>query len=268
MQLKNRAIDVSCYPRLITEEGDIIFSSKSNGLDVNVLPDGSIEGLTELSTEIIKKLNINSVDEIKYRNNFKDLNILTKKLNNEEVKIYSYFSSAIRNIATINRAAETTKEMIRQKTRHLLYAGVFSALEALLQDYLKYSVEKNDIVLKGIVLNENLTEFHKNNKMTIADLVKDNKTPRERVIEILNTLIYHNFHKTRSYYEAAFSITFPSIERLEKSVQIRHIVVHRNGIKKGEESPCELRLDEVRSLILDVQTFVIELLTQLTASKT
>ncbi|MGH1487486.1 MAG: hypothetical protein ACRBCI_14825 [Cellvibrionaceae bacterium] len=94
----------------VSEEGEVCWSSSANN-EIKHLPDGIIEGLTSSSLGIIKIYNLNSDDDIKFRNNSTELQSVAKYYTDDTLqRTIVIFIGTLWKINTLNKnCAKHTK---------------------------------------------------------------------------------------------------------------------------------------------------------------
>lgn len=251
------------YIPVLAEEGSIGFSGNSNSpCAVEILSEYRLKGIGDDSKSIIDKLDLNRLEEIQYRKNAEEITKFNSASSPVELhRVINRFHSGMHEIAGLNRSTTSLNSKRNLETLHrLLYANVITTMETFLSDYLVSSVNINKEVLRNLVKNHQ--ELNRR-KLTLEDLIVTDRSPSEMVIETLKRETFHNIKTAKVYYEAAFNIDFSPSDDIIFAVNIRHDIIHRSGKKVGDEHPINISSRQTHKLILDVQTFIISLLKNL-----
>lgn len=252
-------------PLVISEDGSIFLSSDgANKIQQN--PDGTITGLTESAQEIINKYNLNFGLEIEFRIKDKLLQSILKQTNKDDMASHpiTYFRSSLSQLAVLNRNSARLIKYTEGLFRRMIYSGAITAFETFFSDYIIRSCEENERVVFN--LGEHYGEF-RNAKYTLKELLTSEMTPKDLALSKLQELSFHNLNTIYSVYTAAFGIKIPSFGSLTDAILNRHDIVHRNGIKVGATHPTEHSYEEIVQLLLDIQQFVIDVISQIESSR-
>ncbi len=134
----------------------------------------------------------------------------------------------------------------------------FAALEAYLSDTLI-----SQVIDKPAVLTKALTSIDelKDVRITLAEIHNDPNIVRRTVGSHLREILFHNFAKVSSIYQAALGFSlFPSKEvrdRMFRVLPSRHDCVHRNGKDKDGNERYEIN----EAFVLQVDTDMRAMLT-------
>lgn len=137
--------------------------------------------------------------------------------------------------------------------QRMCYSSIITAMEAYLSDIMKRSV-RNPAIRRRFVENFKLFDGE---KVRLSMLFKLLDGLEERIDEELNKLSFHNIRTAEDIYREVLLISFPEKERafLNRAVQLRHDIVHRNGRHTtGQEVP--VGQEEVRKLDTVVRSFI------------
>ncbi len=131
---------------------------------------------------------------------------------------------------------EILKEIIhkKEKQRDLFWNLCFINLITLMEVYLKEKLLEK-INSKSEFLQTFLERFDINRKITIKDVYEG---PEKLAHSLINELSFHNISKVNKIYEIVFGFRiydFTKNNEIEKWIKIRHILVHHNGIYRGEK---------------------------------
>jgi hypothetical protein len=137
----------------------------------------------------------------------------------------------------------------------LLYVNAITLLEAYLSDVFISLVVKHQSLLRKFVESDSV---FKAQKITTADIFRQMESIPVRVKNHLYVLPFHRLEKVQKMYSAVLGITFPpSMIEILKAVQVRHDIVHRNGLTKDGTLIILPRAD-VENLLIHVEQFVSE----------
>jgi len=117
----------------------------------------------------------------------------------------------------------------------MLFASLISGLEAFLSDTLLNAVSARKEAQLRLVKNDKdvLTM-----KFTLAEVLETPNLVIETITTHLRDISFHNLPKVNALYRAALDIDFfkllekEEVAALNKAVELRHHVVHRNGRDK------------------------------------
>lgn len=254
-----RDVTIRLHP-IVTEDGlEIGSGSPDNRVEYN--GEFQIIGKTESSIRIIDSYSLNSETEKAIRRNTFELKELSSAL--PHGSSIDYFWQSLKNIVALSRNTGKHSGQMERLLRKMLYANIIAALESLLSDFLIYTVKNDQRILMRIA--QNVDEFN-SEKFTLRSLIMSDKNLDDRAIKILNSYIYHDLPKISQVYSAAFKITPPNYDKLMVAVSNRHDIVHRNGRRKGEDGERTYQHRDIESLILETQSFALELLKSISTS--
>lgn len=135
----------------------------------------------------------------------------------------------------------------------LLYANIITALEAYLSDVFSSLVMKHRILLRKFVESDSTFKIQ---RTTASELFKLMEQMPARVQRHLYVLPFHRLEKVQKMYRTVLGIEFPAgLKAILDAVEIRHHIVHRNGLTK-ESVPIALSKNQVEDLLSGVETFV------------
>lgn len=145
----------------------------------------------------------------------------------------------------------------------LVLSGLISAMEAYLANTLMSLVAEETEATENLLLKE---EKLSSQKITLFQAWSESLTVERRVQDYLRDQIYHRLGQVERLYEIAFNIQiFPSLEvkqSLHRSVELRHDIVHRNGIDRyGQEQ--DFSSVSVFAMMRDIRDFVMHINNQL-----
>ncbi len=112
----------------------------------------------------------------------------------------------------------------------MVFTQLFAIYETYLADRLIRLVKEDDMALKALVASHSSWQ---DERLTFKDAFNAVEVVRERVLQTLAKILYHDLSKVDPIYRAVFGCSiFANAEDrklLFQSVQIRHDCVHRNG---------------------------------------
>lgn len=179
-----------------------------------------------------------------------------------DIEFFNNFHSAILEIKKLIEAkVENSAKYILNR---LLFANVITALESFLSDAFIKTVLNEDDNFQQFV--ETTPEFQKE-KFPISEIYIQMNGLREKVINYLGNVIWHNIPKVKELYKNTLAIEFPEdLGNLINSIKIRHDIVHRNGkTKDGIEHM--ITADDLKDLIRNVEPLVQRINTEIGLSK-
>jgi len=160
-------------------------------------------------------------------------------------------------------SVEVVRRLLREKINEneqaaffaLLYVNAITLLEAYLSDVFISLVVKHLVLLRKFVESD---PVFKAQKIATADIFQHMESIPSRVKNHLHVLPFHRLEKVQTMYSSVMGIKFPaSMTEILKAVQIRHDVVHRNGLTK-DGTAIVLSGTEVENLLTHVEQFVSE----------
>ncbi len=168
-----------------------------------------------------------------------------------------YYSSFIESIDQIKEMIDTKFDpKIQNFLLKLLYANIITVLETFLSEAFITVLFSDDCFITQFV--EKNDDF-KERKILLSDLYKEYNKIHHTVQTYLSNVIWHKIFKIKCLYECTFDLTFSEeTTSLSKAITIRHDLIHRGGKnKKGEV--VNVTLNELKSLIVDIENFVNDL---------
>jgi hypothetical protein len=151
----------------------------------------------------------------------------------------------------------------------LLYANAITTLEAYLADAFISLVLKHPSLLRKFVESD---PIFKTQRISVAELFRHADSLPKRVRDHLYVLPFHRLEKVQKMYDAVLGIAFPpGLRDILEAVQVRHDIIHRNGVTKdGKQialarSDVERLLAEVEELVDKIDEKIREVIGQLTA---
>ncbi|UXY13493.1 HEPN/Toprim-associated domain-containing protein (plasmid) [Kosakonia sp. ML.JS2a] len=112
--------------------------------------------------------------------------------------------------------------------QRMCYSSIITALEAYLSDIMKRAV-KEDSVRRRFV--ERYKPFQKDTKLDLSSLFITLDKIDRLIADALDSILYHDLEKVRGIFKDVLLVSFPEKDRsfLNRAVQQRHDIVHRNG---------------------------------------
>ncbi|MEE9377445.1 MAG: hypothetical protein V3V33_05370 [Candidatus Lokiarchaeia archaeon] len=161
------------------------------------------------------------------------------------------FQESIKNVRKILKLnvldGETQKILNR-----IIYANIITIMETYLSDCFKKIVLKKK-KYKLRLLNS-ISEFNQM-KLTLSDAYDWLENVDKNIVEILQTISFHNLGKIKSMFDSVLKVNFPdNIGDIFRAIIIRHDIVHRNGKNKNGEE-IEISKDNLSKLIKSVEDF-------------
>lgn len=148
----------------------------------------------------------------------------------------------------------------------LFFSHYVTIMEAYLSDLFKFFVNNSfDCFLKYLDSAQQL----KNEKFTLSEYIRNPSIALEKVNERLDSILFHNLKVVDSLFKGIFNTSLNNIigtdkrEKLEKLVEYRHDLVHRNG-KTTSGEPLEVTneinfkiYELINNLINSIHNFII-----------
>ena len=163
---------------------------------------------------------------------------------------YNNYSNAINEIQELLKKNEINRENTLLK---FIYSSIITIFETYLFDLFINTVNSNPIILRSVV--ENYKIFN-GNKIQITNIFKECSEIKNKVIKELQKISYHNMNVVIPLFKESLSIDFSkkTID-LNKMINIRHDIVHRNGEDfKGNKH--NINLQEITKLIEKINEIV------------
>lgn len=161
------------------------------------------------------------------------------------------------------KSVETVRRLLGQKINQndessfsaLLYVNAITLLEAYLSDVFISLVVKHHSLLRKFVESD---PIFKTQRISTAELFQQMESIPARVKSHLYVVPFHRLEKVQKMYKAVLEIMFPvGMTEILKAVQIRHDIVHRNGLTK-EGAEITLSRTDVEVLLTHVEEFVTQ----------
>jgi len=146
-----------------------------------------------------------------------------------------------------------------QDLKNVYYRQIFITIIGAMEVYL------SDALINKVLANreylEKFIETHpsfKKQKISLSSIFHEYKLIEDKAKSIMLDTVYHKLSNIKKMYESTFSIQFPEISIMQKFIQQRHDLVHRNGkTKQGEhivlnKNVINELIDSASSLVNDV----------------
>ena len=184
--------------------------------------------------------------------NYTDKDQLEAILSNTD--FYLTFLDEIASLRVLNKLRMPDVKAKKTLSRNL-YVGVIACLETYLSDAFINTVLSKENYLRSFFTSFKDFREQKLGMNEIFDLAsKREEIAKKAMLEV----IYHNLPKVSKMYEGTLDIEFPKFSEIQKSVSIRHDLVHRNGKNKdGRESSIDSIM--VDDIISKVESFISEI---------
>lgn len=130
---------------------------------------------------------------------------------------YNDFLFSIDEILQLMNVPVKNEKNLRYILYRQIYSSIISIMEAYLFERILLSIDKDDNLLANYFLIKNGT--HNFNKDDVKLLRK----------HLMEKVVYHRLNRVSEIYEATFKFHFPAYKEIEKSIDVRHDIVHRNG---------------------------------------
>jgi hypothetical protein len=137
--------------------------------------------------------------------------------------------------------------------RRLLFANTIAALESFLSDTFINRVLGDDVLLQRYLETERAFEEQ---RFPLKDALRKAAEIKAIASKKLIEMVWHNIPKVKRLYEKVIYVDLGDIGPLEKAINLRHDIVHRNGRQKdGRELVIEA--SDIAGLIEDVRLLAI-----------
>ncbi|MDD7998251.1 HEPN/Toprim-associated domain-containing protein [Kosakonia radicincitans] len=112
--------------------------------------------------------------------------------------------------------------------QRMCYSSIITAVEAYLSDIMKRAVQEDSVRRRFV---ERYKPFQKDTKMDLSSLFITLDKIDRLIAEALDSILYHDLEKVRGIFKDVLLVSFPEKDRafLNRAVQLRHDIVHRNG---------------------------------------
>ncbi len=161
--------------------------------------------------------------------------------NKEFTTFYDVFATSILDTQSLMDLSPENMTLAR-----LLYANVITAMETYLSDTMKKQVLTREAIRRRFV--ETSGTFKE--KIVVQEIFRKMEGLSEEIIQIIDTMSFHNLVKTAGLYKEVLDTKFPSAHMadLKGAVEKRHDIVHRNG-KTVRGKTVNVTMADVEKLI-------------------
>jgi len=164
---------------------------------------------------------------------------------------YIEFKKSIINIQNLSNVS-CIDELLTSHYFGMLYSSVITSLETYLYDAIRFKIDNNIQYLEDFVKT---FEKYQKEKLKFSDIYTEYNNIELKVKESLSNLIYHRLDIIENIYSAIFSISFQDKDFMNKAIQNRHDLVHRNG-KKTDGANHNISKDNVLELCDKTLSFI------------
>ena len=139
-----------------------------------------------------------------------------------------------------------------QLLQRILFANVYSSMEAFLQDtYIYYLMRDQKYKEAFIKLPYSLSKLRLS-----EDVVKTKKIDKILVNNVENRVFHRLSQEICPLFKNTFGISFPDYRYINDNLTIRHDIVHRNGFLKDKSMLHIISKNQLYELIGEVDKFV------------
>lgn len=112
--------------------------------------------------------------------------------------------------------------------QRMCYSSIITAVEAYLSDIMKRAVQEDSVRRRFV---ERYKPFQKDTKLDLSSLFITLDKIDRLIADALDSILYHDLEKVRGIFKDVLLVSFPEKDRafLNRAVQLRHDIVHRNG---------------------------------------
>ncbi|MFE8726420.1 HEPN/Toprim-associated domain-containing protein [Aeromonas hydrophila] len=160
----------------------------------------------------------------------------------KSTKFYQNFTSSLNELHALN------KEQENPVLQRMLFSSVITTMEAYLSDTMKRNVLNRDAIKRRFVKNSESLKRAKN--ICLNDIFDELEKLDKKIINEIESISYHNVEVVTGLYKNVLLCKFPEakLAQLSKCVEIRHDIVHRNGITTNG-SLISITIEDVQDLI-------------------
>ncbi len=176
-----------------------------------------------------------------------ELDVIESIIGNDSYSNYIYSINELREILKVK---QVTRESILLK---IIYSNIITNLETYLFDLAINLVNSDKNSLRKVVENYGLFN---NTKVAKNDIFTEYEAIKDSVISELQKKSFHNLSTVVPLFKKGFNIDFSKkINGLYRAVEIRHDIVHRNGMDfKGNTH--NISTSDIKTLILKTNELV------------
>jgi len=162
------------------------------------------------------------------------------------------YDKAIDDIITLSKLE--TDELNQQLLYRMLFANVYSSMEAFLQDICTHYLMKEQKFKEAFLKSHRSLAKEKFSLSEIFD--KISKVDYKILNAVENTVFHRLSPEIRPLFEKTFGISFPNYKYIQNNLKIRHDIVHRNGISNDKSKWHIISRGQLHELIVEVDKFV------------
>lgn len=175
-----------------------------------------------------------------------------RQIIDEKTSIYGEFKNSIQVIKSLMKI-EPEDPDLRQKLLYLFHINIITTMETFFTDALIKSVNKEKIVQKRLLSESK--EFNEK-KYKLSDSIEIFENLKDFIGKVLSKTSFHDIWKVKDLYKKVLNVNFPEkLDAIIKAVNIRHIIVHRNG-KNADGSKVIMNANDIYNLISLVEYLI------------
>lgn len=175
-----------------------------------------------------------------------------RQLINKETSLYVEFKNSIQVIKNLMKI-ELEDPDLQQRLYYLFHINIITTMEAFFTDTLIKSVHNDKIIQKRLLRESK--EFNEK-KYKLKESIDIFENLDNYIEETLLKTSFHEIWKVKDLYKKVLNIDFPEdLDEIIKAVNIRHIIVHRNG-KNADGSIINITSKDIYNLISKIEILV------------
>lgn len=223
--------------------------------EIQINKDGIAEGKTEAGRNTVQMMYLNRPELVSYR--LHNIANFIETINDKHTayEVYTYSINQIENLLKLDIEESELKEYFYR----MIYANVIASMEAYLSKTIILIVLNNNDMFWNFV---NKFDWNKE-KVCMEDIKNTYDNMNIKVQTKLAEVLYHNLSKVKAMYKSILDIDIlednGEMACLNKAVNIRHDIVHRNGRKNNDgkkEDFHNISLGMIKDIILHVNKLV------------
>lgn len=172
----------------------------------------------------------------------------------EHTDFFHVFIINIKNIGKLIKQEKVIEKKLKQAFFRMIYSASITSLETYLSDAFYQTTIKNPLLVEKLLKT---SKDFSTRKFSISELLSWERKKDKLIAEyLLFDIVWHNLPKVQNLYKLVLNVSFPeNISDVQRSIAIRHDIVHRNGRTKDGKT---IRLDKnkLHSLFSTVEEFV------------
>ncbi|HBK41548.1 MAG TPA: hypothetical protein DDZ57_08285 [Porphyromonadaceae bacterium] len=141
-----------------------------------------------------------------------------------------------------------------QLLQRILFANVYSSMEAFLQDTCMYYLRRDQRFKETFLKSQESLSKEKIYLSEIFDKISRVDYKIQNAVE--NTVFHRLSQEICPLFKNTFGIAFPDYKYIDDNLTIRHDIVHRNGCSKDKSKFHIISKDQLYELIEKVDKFV------------